>query len=508
MPPLTPMLTRERNELRLAALGRVKPADRKKLTLGRLLEVRGDDEDDALYFLNLYFADGIPWAALKLKELTALPLGLDVAESFGGLRSSDPKKVREFLAHPELAKVAALDFFGAMIRAGSKGFETADLGALTWLNLGDNAIQLGSLLACKSLGNLRHLNVTGNDVDSEGVLSILKTFGKLTSLDVTEGHLGDGFEKVIAAPELGRVEALRLGPCDRKDWSLLKKSKQLGGLRQLAIRPSRTDKSGAALLGHAGFKALEDLNLHVYGTALGKIALPALRRLTVQFDTGKALSSFAADPALARLDHLTLSVPRTAMLGMPALYKSAGFKKLRSLALHFNEGVPPGDYARDFCSLPAFERLERLELRGLAVDDANVPHLLANRPFKNLVSLTISGQMGPGGARALAEHADLAGLEELRLGGKLRDEGVTALAKSPHVKNLRVLDVSGAGLTDEGARAVAESDNLREVIDLRLGDEFSKGVRALLAKHARMPKVWILQGAGELDDPELRESAD
>ena len=62
-------------------------------------------------------------------------------------------------------------------------------------------------------------------------------------------------------------------------------------------------------------------------------------------------------------------------------------------------------------------------------------------------------EMGPAGARTLAESRALATVEELDLDGNfIGDAGLSALATSPHLGRLRVLSVRENRISDDGAR--------------------------------------------------------
>jgi uncharacterized protein (TIGR02996 family) len=101
------------------------------------------------------------------------------------------------------------------------------------------------------------------------------------------------------------------------------------------------------------------------------------------------------------------------------------------------------------------------------------------------------------GVKALASSPHLASLTTLSLLWNFRigDKGIRALLKSPHLANLTSLDLSGTGLTDAGARALAASPFVTRLKTLRLWhnpDLGDAGVTAL----ARSPH---LAGLEDLD---------
>ena len=67
-------------------------------------------------------------------------------------------------------------------------------------------------------------------------------------------------------------------------------------------------------------------------------------------------------------------------------------------------------------------------------------------------------EMGPAGARALAECPALRAVETLDLEGNvLGDAGLAALAASPYLTRLRVLSLRENRISDDGVRALSRS---------------------------------------------------
>ncbi len=123
-------------------------------------------------------------------------------------------------------------------------------------------------------------------------------------------------------------------------------------------------------------------------------------------------------------------------------------------------------------------RLVRLVNAGRCVADlASCAHL------RRLSALHLTdNQIGPAGARLLAESAHLDRLITLRLGNNgIADEGAAALADSPHLERLTTLNLAGNGIGPAGARALAASPYLAGLTGLDLSGNAigAAGVQAL-----------------------------
>jgi uncharacterized protein (TIGR02996 family) len=83
--------------------------------------------------------------------------------------------------------------------------------------------------------------------------------------------------------------------------------------------------------------------------------------------------------------------------------------------------------------------------------------------------------------RTLPEARCLAGLWQLRLCGRVGDRTVRALARCPHLRDLRVLEVQHKGLGPAAARALAGSRPLAGLTQLYLGDNPALGTEGVSA---------------------------
>lgn len=128
---------------------------------------------------------------------------------------------------------------------------------------------------------------------------------------------------------------------------------------------------------------------------------------------------------------------------------------------------------RSILDSPRLPHLTELDLHGQStaekmptVDSDHLKALLKSPNFARLKILDLGNTaVGTDGIRALANCPHAAGLEVLRLGfgaigpGPLRAEGAEILPQSPHLVNLRELEIRGHELRKKGSEAFARSAN-------------------------------------------------
>src|SRR5262249_7295048 len=116
--------------------------------------------------------------------------------------------------------------------------------------------------------------------------------------------------------------------------------------------------------------------------------------------------------------------------------------------------------------------------------DAHLLDSLAGQPFLGrLTSLGLSySALGPEEVHVLTASPFLGGLRSLSLDGDeaLEDDGVGVLAGCPGLAGLESLSLFDAGLSAEGVRALASSPHLRRLKVLDLAENFT-GPRAAAA---------------------------
>jgi uncharacterized protein (TIGR02996 family) len=128
------------------------------------------------------------------------------------------------------------------------------------------------------------------------------------------------------------------------------------------------------------------------------------------------------------------------------------------------------DGARALAAVP-FRGLKYVNLQSNAVGDHGVALLLRSPHLPtHLVELNLAyNQLGPAGARALADCVRLRCLRRLELmNNYLGDEGATALLGAPHLAGLQLLGLRETQITDAGAAALAASPNLAGLMELNL----------------------------------------
>jgi uncharacterized protein (TIGR02996 family) len=120
---------------------------------------------------------------------------------------------------------------------------------------------------------------------------------------------------------------------------------------------------------------------------------------------------------------------------------------------------------------------------GVCIEAIGARALARSPHLANLRQLNLGVQeIGPEGARALADSPHLGRLTDLDLSGNdIGDAGVRALASSPGLASLTNLDLSDNEITDEGVRALADSPHLSalQVLNLKDNDFGAKSARVL-----------------------------
>jgi len=195
--------------------------------------------------------------------------------------------------------------------------------------------------------------------------------------------------------------------------------------------------------------------------------LDELRTLQLGFNdlTDAGLRALAEIPHLANLCELHLEDnKRLATPGLRALADSPYFPNLRLLNLSGNALTDSA--VRVLINAEGLTHLNAVALADNNLGDSGVTSLarselltrmLAHNPVLDLRRNNI----GPVGARALAESPRVGTLRTLNLAGNvIGDAGLAALAQSPHLGQLEELIVSGNRISDTGAMALAGSELL------------------------------------------------
>jgi hypothetical protein len=145
--------------------------------------------------------------------------------------------------------------------------------------------------------------------------------------------------------------------------------------------------------------------------------------------------------------------------------------ELRSAGEQLLEEAPDGSFLR----LKPFAKLVRkLEFEpSHAGCDPELVQLIARAPeLGNLTILNLLCEdVDCDGAAAIANSPTLARLRELRLGDKISDFGLCAIARSPHLNMLERLELRGSITEDESAIILANSPHMAKLVDLLLEDD-------------------------------------
>ena len=261
--------------------------------------------------------------------------------------------------------------------------------------------------------------------------------------------------------------------------------------------------SGSAIFDLAPVRKVRFLNV---GEQMAKLVQSPLLRLVRELDlSGNEIGNrgpnlLARSPHLVRLDALNLGFTELGDKGLQALAGSPVFSPLRFLQISGNGrlGVPglralaesphlaelieldvSGNALSDVALRPIFDgplaqRLQKIVLIGNRLGDAGIAAFARSLVFTRMAERDgmidlRRVEMGPTGAKALADSQAMLAVESLDLEGNvLGDAGLIALAGSSYLKNLRVLSLRENRISDDGVRALARSPlmkNLR-VLDL------------------------------------------
>src|SRR5262249_40084532 len=125
----------------------------------------------------------------------------------------------------------------------------------------------------------------------------------------------------------------------------------------------------------------------------------------------------------------------------------------------FLDGVSlTSDHIRALANNPCFAGLRILHIGASNFDDRMAEELAASPHLRNLRCIDLqNNSVGARGISALARSSVLDTVTDLELfnSGDFADAGAIALAGSEHVRNLRRLSLVSTGLGFEGLRAVA-----------------------------------------------------
>ncbi len=211
--------------------------------------------------------------------------------------------VRALSRSPYVAGLASLDLSANQVGpGGAKALASSPhLGRLAALVLRTNRLGdagLAALASGEGLAGLKSLRVGYNNVGTAGVEALATSFpGRLASLDLSWGPLGDGAAKALAGAErMGELTALDLSYAQLGDGAAqaLAESPHLGRLQALNLGTNRVGDEGARALAEArelGELAALNLGYNALGEAGARalVESPLYRRLTALNLAGNGL---------------------------------------------------------------------------------------------------------------------------------------------------------------------------------------------------------------------------
>lgn len=189
---------------------------------------------------------------------------------------------------------------------------------------------------------------------------------------------------------------------------------------------------------------------------------------------------------LAHLEVLDLGFNDLTDQGLKTLADAAHLENLRALSLNDNRQIgTPG--MRALADSPHLANLRSLDLSGNGLTETALKVLINGESLKQLDAIALQGnRIGDGGVEALARSELLRRVLNRSRFLKLSDNnigllGARALAESPSLRTVEILDLDNNSIGDAGMASLAHSphlENLKRLLvrENRIGDA---GVRAL-----------------------------
>ncbi len=169
------------------------------------------------------------------------------------------------------------------------------------------------------------------------------------------------------------------------------------------------------------------------------------------------------NPVLADITELTLpNLDYQLEEGLRTFFEDTPLRRLKALRSGHNPGLKEAGI-KTMLEYLAQPDLESLEVGNCGIGARALKTLLKHPDILRLRHLNLDlNRLGPGGARAIEKATGLTQLERLDLfgttgSGRIKAAGTQALARSPHLKTLKSLDLRNQDIQDEGLIAIAES---------------------------------------------------
>jgi uncharacterized protein (TIGR02996 family) len=393
-----------------------------------------------------------------------------------------PETILSYAACPYLQRIRALDLnlWGTWHSVGSVSRllvspYLAELRELGLPRAENDAHTLARTVAeSESLVGLDQLNFQERMLSEAAAVELARA-KRLRPRRLTNhgSQLNDGGAMALAAsPLLSRLEVLslrrcRIGPAGAK---ALVESPHLGLLWKFDIGGNTLGRECiTALANSSRFVALRSLNLG--GTGIEQHGVAAL----------------ASSTNLRNLRQLWLWDNRLRAGAARAIAEGVALTRLHELKVDRN-GIGDGGAAH-LASSPHLCSLRRLSLEKCSIKEVGAKALAEGTAFRALTHLDMGeNKIGDVGAAALAQ-GHFPELRELAIANcGIGDAGFVALARSPLLANVEVLEIDGNRITDVGAKALLKSPystRLRELSAER--NKMSRSVRAALEKRFNKP---------------------
>lgn len=174
--------------------------------------------------------------------------------------------------------------------------------------------------------------------------------------------------------------------------------------------------------------------------------------------------------------------------------------KLRTLVpfthLDIGETYPTHDDLRELCQCPALRQVTKITAFMNDFDDESMRILATCPHLENLQAIDLWGNedITGDGIASLLSSPHLGNLRDLELATiSCGNEGAIALAQSPRLRQLRKLNLSATGLNDAGAIVLLQSKNLGPLKELNLDNNPLGDATALaLARSKRLTTLTVL----------------
>lgn len=322
---------------------------------------------------------------------------------------------------------------------------------------------------------------------------------RLLGYDLTE----QGIEWIAQSPNCRGLEELEIisieengagcGPIER-----LASSPYLQGLKRLICTQSRVSDASVKLIAETSSlsKELKHLELSGSGTDVtsdGAAALADSRFLTQLAHLNLSLNqkigesgclSLGKAPWMQGLDHIDLSCVAMTSTGLDAILQSIGQPTFFDVG---NNRFEAGSLTL-LAESQGLQLVRTLDLSGIEFDESEITAFVTSRVFSNVESLKLSFCTDQSVDQLIVELAQSSEWESLksldlshtrsnwiRSGIRSVEYGITdrsliAIANSPFLKNLTVLNLSYNGITSEGLVALSQSKLLSQLTELCLDD--------------------------------------